>query len=99
MHSHTKFWLLVALVVVASWAPSSARAVAVAGQGPTMASIGPLTFGPDGTLFAADNQGAKIVALDLSAQASGAAGAKGLDAIRFSIRPGLTTTTSERRQR
>ena len=34
MHSHMKFWLLVALVVVASWAPSSARAVAVAGQGP-----------------------------------------------------------------
>jgi hypothetical protein len=47
-----------------------------------MASIGPLTFGPDGTLFAADNQGAAIFALDLGAQAtSGAPGAKGLDAL------------------
>jgi hypothetical protein len=34
-----------------------------------MASIGPLAFGPDGTLFAADNQNATIVALDLGAQA------------------------------
>jgi len=96
MHSHTKFWLLVALVVVASWAPSSARAVAVAGQGPTMASIGPLAFGPDGTLFAADNQGAKIVALDLGAQASGgAAGAKGLDAINEKLAALLGTGAQE----
>ncbi len=96
MHSHTKFWLLVALVVVASWAPSSARAVAVAGQGPTMASIGPLAFGPDGTLFAADNQGAKFVALDLGAQASGgAAGAKGLDAINEKLAALLGTGAHE----
>src|SRR4029450_9145745 len=39
-------------------------------------------FGPDGTLFAADNQGAAIYALDLGAQAdSGAAGAKSLDGV------------------
>ena len=35
---------------------SSARAVAETGQGAKLTSIGPLTFGPDGTLFAADNQ-------------------------------------------
>ena len=82
MHSQTKFWLLIALLVATSWASSSARALAQAGQGPTMASIGPLAFGPDGTLFAADNQNAAIVALDLGAQAAaGAPGAKGLDAL------------------
>ena len=82
MHSQTKFWLLIALLVATSWAPSAARGAVDTGQGPKMASIGPLTFGPDGTLFAADNQGAAIFALDLGAQAtSGAPGAKGLDAL------------------
>jgi hypothetical protein len=82
MHSQTKFCLLIALLVATSWAPSAARGAVDTGQGPMMASIGPLTFGPDGTLFAADNQGAAIFALDLGAQAtSGAPGAKGLDAL------------------
>jgi len=82
MHSQTKFRLLIALLVATSWAPSAARGAVDTGQGPKMASIGPLTFGPDGTLFAADNQGAAIFALDLGAQAtSGAPGAKGLDAL------------------
>jgi hypothetical protein len=62
--------------------PSSARAVAVTGQGPTLSSVGPLTFAPDGTLFAADNQSAAIYAFDLGAQASGGAqGTKALDAL------------------
>jgi hypothetical protein len=44
--------------------------------------MGPLAFHPDGTLFAADNQGAAIFALDLGAQATGGApGAKGLEAL------------------
>ncbi len=83
MHSiRMKFALVIALVVVTSWASSSVRVVAQAGQGLTLASIGPLAFGPDGTLFAADNQDAAIFALDLGAQASGGApGAKGLDAL------------------
>src|SRR5262245_56013882 len=96
MRSLAKFWLLVALVVAASWAPSSAREVAVTGQGPAMASIGPLAFGPDGTLFAADNQGAKIVALDLGASANGgAAGAKGLDGINEKLAALLGTGAQE----
>jgi hypothetical protein len=38
-----------------------------------------MTFGPDGTLFAADNQAAAVFGLDLGAQASGAvAGTKAL---------------------
>ena len=83
MRSHqTKLWLLVAFVVAIAWAPSAARQATQAGTGPAMQSIGPLAFGPDGTLFAADNQGAAIFALDLGAQANGgAAGAKGLDAL------------------
>ena len=36
-----------------------------AAEGPTLASGGPLTFGPDNVLFIADNAGAKIVALEL----------------------------------
>ena len=71
-------WLLTALVVLGSLSPSSALQVAQTGQGPALASIGPLAFGPDGTLFAADNQGAAIFALDLGAQANGgAAGRQG----------------------
>jgi hypothetical protein len=80
MRSHqTKLWLLVALVVLTAWAPSSARQATQAGTGPAMQSIGPLAFGPDGTLFAADNQGAAVFAVDLGAQANGgAAGAAAL---------------------
>ena len=70
--SYLKSSLLVALVVVASMSSSSARAVAVTGQGATLTSIGPLAFGPDGTLFAADNQAAAIYAFDLGAQAAAA---------------------------
>jgi hypothetical protein len=96
MHSQTKFWLLIALLVAASWAPSSARGVAQVGQGPKMASIGPLAFGPDGTLFAADNQGATIVALDLGAQATvGAPGAKSLDALDEKLAALLGTGAKE----
>ena len=74
--------LVMALVVLASLSPSSAVQMTRAGEGPTFSSIGPLAFAPDGILFAADTQGAAIVALDLGAHSSGgAAGAKGLDAI------------------
>ena len=77
-----KLALLAVFIVTASLSNSSALQVAQTGQGPTLASMGPLTFGPDGTLFAADNQAASIFALDLGAQADGgAAGAKSLDAL------------------
>jgi hypothetical protein len=49
---------------------------AVPDEGPALQSVGPLTFAPDGTLFAADNTAATIYALDLGAQATtGKAGA------------------------
>src|SRR6185436_6250288 len=44
-------------------------------------SIGPLSFAPDGTLFAADRQAATIFALDLSAQKAGTAGTMNVPAI------------------
>src|SRR6185436_11652516 len=74
--------VLFAVVVLASLSQPAAQQASQTGEGPAMASIGPLTFGPDGTLFAADNQGAAIFALDLGAQATtGTPGAKGLDAL------------------
>jgi hypothetical protein len=77
-----KLWILIVVVVFTSWSPSSARAIAETGQGPTLQSMGPLAFGPDGTLFAADSQAAAIYALDLGTLASGGApGAKSLDAL------------------
>jgi hypothetical protein len=77
-----KLWILIAVVAVASFSPTSALQVTQTGQGPALASMGPLAFGPDGTLFAADNQNAAIVALDLGQAANGGApGAKGLDAV------------------
>ena len=89
-------WLLTALVVVGSLSQSSALQVAQTGQGPAMASIGPLAFGPDGTLFAADNQNAAIFALDLGAQANGGApGAKGLDAVNEKLAALLGTGAAE----
>ena len=87
--------LLIALLVVTFWAPSSGRVVAQS-QVLTMASIATLAFGPDGTLFAADNQNAAIVAFDLGAQASGAtAGAKGLDALDEKLAAMLGTGASD----
>ncbi len=74
--------LPLAFIMLAGLAPTSALQVAQSGQGPALQSIGPLTFGPDGTLFAADNQGAAIFALDLAAHANGGApGTKTLDAL------------------
>lgn len=49
-------------------APSSTL---LAAEGPSLGAGGPLTFGPDDVLFIADNARAKIVALQLGAQASG----------------------------
>lgn len=44
-----------------------------AAEGPTLVSGGPMAFGPNDVLFIADNGGAKIVALELGDEASGAA--------------------------
>ena len=91
-----KLWVFIVLVVLTSWVPSSARGVAETGQGPALTSIGPLTFGADGTLFAADNQAAAVFALDLGAQASGAVpGTKTIDSVDQKIAAMLGTGAGE----
>src|SRR5215510_5740433 len=76
--------LLVLYGLNAWYSVSPAAAPAVTGTSPAPKSIGPLTFGPDGTLFAADNQAALLFALDVSQPSDGeVAGVKdiaGLDA-------------------
>lgn len=70
--------------------------VAAAQGGPQLTSIGPLTFGPDGVLFAADTQSATIYALELGDQAAGgAAGAQSVDAIDQKIAAMLGTDAKE----
>jgi hypothetical protein len=70
-------------VGVSSFWPSDAGAVTRTGQGPVLESIGPIAFGGDGTLFAADNRGAAVFALEAQgvagAGAPGAASVEGLD--------------------
>jgi len=58
-------------LVFAAAASRTHVTAAAPGAGSVMQSIGPLAFGPDGTLFAADNKAATIYALDLGAQATG----------------------------
>ena len=65
---------------------------AVADDGPALQSVGPMTFGPDGMLFAADTTAATIYALDLGAQANGGkAGAADVAAIDQKIAAMLGT--------
>src|SRR5690348_16511764 len=66
----------VAFVGLMSWSPAAQRPGA-ADVGPTLQSIGPMTFGPNGVLFVADTQAASIFALELGT-ATSAAGAKDL---------------------
>jgi hypothetical protein len=74
----------------------SGPAVLAADVGPQLTSIGPLTFGADGVLFAADAQSATIYALELGDKASGGApGAQGIDAIDQKIAALLGTDAKE----
>ncbi|HVH29679.1 MAG TPA: hypothetical protein VM818_23190 [Vicinamibacterales bacterium] len=61
-----------AFVVLGAYAPSGAPTAVVA-AGAQLQSIGPLGFGPNGVMYAADSAGGKIYALDLGAQATGGA--------------------------
>jgi hypothetical protein len=95
-HSSVKLVALLALIVVTSWAPSSARAVAESGQGPKLTALGPLAFSADGTLFAADNTAATVYALDLGTQAAGATpGTKGMDGLDTALAAMLGTAATE----
>lgn len=87
---------VVALAGAASHWTAAGVPVAAADGGPQMTSIGPLTFGPDGVLFAADTQAATIYALELGDKASGGAGGtQGVDAIDQKIAALLGTEAKE----
>jgi hypothetical protein len=61
-----------AFVILGAYAPSGAPTAVVA-AGAQLQSIGPLGFGPNGVMYAADSVAGKIYALDLGAQATGGA--------------------------
>jgi hypothetical protein len=74
MYSRTMKLIAGAAAIAGVAALSSGRTgvtAAVADEGPALQSVGPMTFGPDGLLFAADTTAATIYALDLGAQATG----------------------------
>src|SRR5688572_27716239 len=86
--------LTLASAAVGLVAARSATVPAPAPQTPAAAlqSIGPLAFGPNGVLFAADRQAATIYAIDLGAQATGGApGAKDVTGIDTQIASMLGT--------
>lgn len=86
----------VGLAVVSATAFVSAGTAVPVRVGPTLQSIGPLAFGPDGVLYAADKQAATIFALDLGTQAASAsAGTKAVDAIDQKIAALLGTGVTE----
>lgn len=86
------------LTVVVSWSgmPQAEKAAAMNGTNPAFKSIGPLTFSPDGVLFAGDTQSAAIFALDLGAAATGGApGAKAVAAFDQKVAALLGTDVRE----
>ena len=90
--------LVLAAVASLSAAPLAERAVTNAsnGTGPAFKAIGPMTFGPDGLLFAADTQSAAIFALELGTAAQGGApGAKAIAGIDKQIASLLGTDVRE----
>jgi hypothetical protein len=91
--------IALAVVVMVRVAASQRAAVATAQQTTAvlgLQSIGPLAFGPDGVLFAADRQAATIYAIDLGKQATGGApGAKDIAGIDQQIASLLGTEARE----
>lgn len=86
---------LAALALVAGMGSVSAETVP-SDVGASFESIGPITFGPDDVLFAADNRAATIYALELGSQASGKTpGAKDIAAIDQKIAAMLGTDPRE----
>jgi hypothetical protein len=91
-----KLSLAIAVAVLASGAPAAAPAAEATVAAPTFTSIGPLTFGADDVLFAADVQAAAIYAVDLGGAATGGApGTKAIPAVDQQIAALLGTDVRE----
>ncbi len=87
-----------AFAVAVSWSgvPAAERAATDLGTGPQFKAMGPLTFGPDGVLFAADTNAAAIFAIELGqASATKAPGAKSIAGIDQKIAALLGTDVRE----
>ena len=95
--------LLAAAIGFTSSAPRASSAQDATGEtqkttketAAAMQSIGPLAFGPNGVLFAADPQGAAIYALELGDTAAGAAGAGDVAGIDEKIASLLGTAVAD----
>ena len=74
-------------------APAAAQDSAVSsGTGPSLQHMGPIAFGPDAVLFAADAESVQVYALDLAAHVGGGApGASSIEAIDEQIAATLGT--------
>ena len=66
-----KLALVFAVAAVTSGVPAAQSSDVSEGVGPAVQYLGPLTFGPEATLFAADSQDVFIYALDLSQHVGG----------------------------
>ena len=66
-----KLTLVLVAVAITSGVPTAQSSNVMTGVGPAIQYLGPLTFGPDATLFAADSQDVFIYALDLSQHVEG----------------------------
>ncbi len=95
MRTSLKLVAVLALAIASVSAPLAER-LGVPSTGPSLSSIGPLAFGPDGILYAADRQAATIFALDLGAQATGGApGTKDVAGVDQQIAALLGTAAAE----
>ena len=92
---YLKLAAILAIAVAASSASLSARLVPAA-MAPSLTSVGPIQFGPDGVMFAADPSAATIYALDLGVQASStAAGTAAVASLDQKIAAALGTAPAE----
>ncbi len=87
-----KLSLVLLLAVATSGAPIAQNSTVSSGVGPVLQYLGPLAFGPDGVLFAADSEDVFIYALDLSGYLGGGEpGAANIEAIDEKIAAVLGT--------
>jgi hypothetical protein len=87
-----KLLFVLLLALATSGAPIAQDSAVSSGVGPELRYLGPMTFGPDGVLLAADSQDVFIYALDLSGHlAGGEPGATDIAAIDEKIAAVLGT--------
>ncbi len=89
------FLAILALILLVSWVGPSARQATSVGQGPAMSSIGPLTFGPDGTLCGRQFGRRHLLSRPWSPGRGGAPGANAIDGLDTTL-AGLLGTGAKR---